>query len=94
MAEMRSNFAPEPEDLPIPASYTRLRDGDKLDIGKYTWEVVTGKGHRSKDGVGKIRQATEQWIQQRGKRSIESYAPAPRAQGGSGAFVLILRGDS
>ncbi len=61
--------------------------------GKRRVLVVTGKGHRSKDGIGKIRKATEQWIQQRGKRAVESYAPAPRAQGGSGAFVLILRRD-
>lgn len=45
MAEMRSNFAPEPEDLPIPGSYIRLRDGDELDLGGSHWRVVTGKGH-------------------------------------------------
>ncbi len=45
MAEMRSNFTPEPEDLPIPNSYIRLSDRDELQIGHHTWEVITGNGH-------------------------------------------------
>lgn len=45
MVEMRSNFTPEPEDLPLPASYVRLRDGDELEIGNSTWQVIVGNGH-------------------------------------------------
>ncbi|MDA0978206.1 MAG: MBL fold metallo-hydrolase [Proteobacteria bacterium] len=45
MAETRSNFAPEPEDIPLPASYIRLRDGEELTIGGRSWIVITGSGH-------------------------------------------------
>jgi glyoxylase-like metal-dependent hydrolase (beta-lactamase superfamily II) len=45
MAEMRSNFTPEPEDKPIPNSYIRLRDGDQIAIGNNTWDILVGSGH-------------------------------------------------
>ena len=45
MSEMRSQFAPEPEDHPIPSSYERLRDGQQLTIGEHDWEVIIGSGH-------------------------------------------------
>ncbi len=45
MAEMRSSFMPEPEDLPMPASYIRLSDGGQIRIGDHTWRIVTGNGH-------------------------------------------------
>ena len=45
MRDMRSQFAPEPEDLPIPGSYIRLNDGDQLEIGDNTWEIIVGTGH-------------------------------------------------
>ena len=45
MSEMRSQFAPEPEDHPIPSSYERLRDGQRLTIGEHDWEVIIGSGH-------------------------------------------------
>ena len=45
MREMRSQFTPEPEDLPLPGSYIRLSDGDEVQIGGNTWEVVVGNGH-------------------------------------------------
>ncbi len=45
MAEMRSNFAPEPEDLPLPPSYIRLSDGDSVQIGGNAWQVIVGNGH-------------------------------------------------
>lgn len=45
MAEMRSDFAPEPEDLPIPSSYIRLSDGEDILIGGNTWKVIVGNGH-------------------------------------------------
>ncbi|HWD34415.1 MAG TPA: MBL fold metallo-hydrolase [Pseudomonas sp.] len=30
---------------PLPESYRRIRDGERLDIGGYAWEVVVGAGH-------------------------------------------------
>ncbi len=45
LADMRSNFTPEPEDLPIPNAYIRLSDGDEVLIGGHTWQVITGNGH-------------------------------------------------
>ena len=45
MSEARSQFAPEADDLPMPKSYQRLRDGDQLRIGATTWEVIVGSGH-------------------------------------------------
>ena len=45
MAEMRSSFTPEPEDLPIPNSYIRLSDGEHVQIGGNSWDVVVGNGH-------------------------------------------------
>ena len=30
---------------PLPASYRRLEDGDRLRLGAYQWEVVVGNGH-------------------------------------------------
>ena len=29
----------------LPESYTRLRDGDHIEIGKRQWEVIVGRGH-------------------------------------------------
>lgn len=45
MAEMRSSFTPEPEDLPIPNAYVRLSDGEQIQIGGVSWDVITGNGH-------------------------------------------------
>ncbi len=45
MRDMRSQFTPEPEDLPIPGSYIRLSDGEQIEIGGNTWEVIVGTGH-------------------------------------------------
>lgn len=45
MREMRSQFSPEPEDLPLPGSYTRLQDGEQIQIGGNTWDIITGNGH-------------------------------------------------
>ena len=58
---------------------------------KRTLLVITGKGHQSEGGVGKLRKAVEQWILRHGKRWVKTYSEAPRAQGGRGAFVLTLR---
>jgi len=45
MREARSNFTPEPEDHPLPASYIRLAEGDELHIGDNRWQIITGTGH-------------------------------------------------
>lgn len=55
--------------------------------------VITGKGKHSADGVGVLKREVEKWILQKGKRFIHSYAEAPRAHGGKGAFILYLRRD-
>ena len=44
MSEARSQFAPEADDLPMPKSYQRLRDGDQLRIGAITWDILVGSG--------------------------------------------------
>jgi len=58
---------------------------------KATVVVITGKGKHSKSGVSVIKPAVENWILRHGKRFIRSYAEAPRAYGGKGAFLLYLR---
>jgi len=30
---------------PLPESYRRLQDGDRIELGEETWEVVVGRGH-------------------------------------------------
>ena len=45
MSQARSQFAPEPEDTPLPSSYERLREGQVLSIGDIEWEVIVGSGH-------------------------------------------------
>ncbi len=29
----------------LPESYRRVRDGDRITIGKYEWQIIVGKGH-------------------------------------------------
>jgi len=53
--------------------------------------VVTGKGKHSQGGVAVLKPLVENWIVQKGKRYIASYAEAPRAYGGRGAFLIYLR---
>lgn len=45
MRDSRSSFSPEPGDTPLPTSFTRLSDGDTIQIGKHQWLVITGNGH-------------------------------------------------
>ncbi|HIG40603.1 MAG: MBL fold metallo-hydrolase [bacterium] len=45
LRDMRSSFAPDAEDLPLPSSFIRLSDGDTLTLGKHDWHIVTGTGH-------------------------------------------------
>ena len=30
---------------PLPESYRRLKDGDRIDVGDHRWEIVVGRGH-------------------------------------------------
>lgn len=53
--------------------------------------VITGKGHHSPGGRGVLRERVEEWIRGPGGSFVTEYAEAPRARGGSGAFVLDLR---
>ncbi len=39
------NFTPDLDDRPLPTSYIRISDGEKLQIGDYEWLVITGTGH-------------------------------------------------
>jgi glyoxylase-like metal-dependent hydrolase (beta-lactamase superfamily II) len=45
LSNIRSSFAPEPEDLPLPGSFIRLSEGDLLTLGKNEWQIVVGTGH-------------------------------------------------
>lgn len=45
MHKMRSVFASKPNDYPLPNSFSRLSDGDTLQLGKNEWQVITGNGH-------------------------------------------------
>ena len=53
--------------------------------------IVTGRGLHSKDGIGVLRGLVETWIRSEGERFIAQYGEAPRAQGGEGAVVVVLR---
>jgi len=53
--------------------------------------IVVGKGRNSPDGVGVLGPAVERWILMAGGRYVQSYADAPRHQGGRGTLILYLR---
>ncbi len=45
MRDSHSTFTPEPGDHPLPGSFIRLTDGEKLKFGNHEWQVITGTGH-------------------------------------------------
>ncbi|MBQ5949480.1 MBL fold metallo-hydrolase [Massilia sp. ST3] len=46
LEQMRSRRNYYPSLVPaVPASYTRLQDGDEVKIGRHGWRVITGFGH-------------------------------------------------
>lgn len=45
LRDMRSNFAPQPEDFPLPVSFIRLEDEETITLGDSDWTIVTGTGH-------------------------------------------------
>ncbi|MDD2850275.1 MAG: Smr/MutS family protein [Desulfuromonadaceae bacterium] len=52
--------------------------------------VITGKGnHSAEEPV--LHQAVMSWLREAGRAIVLEFAPAPRAMGGSGAFVVFLR---
>lgn len=53
--------------------------------------VITGKGNNS-PAEPVLQQAVAGWLRDAGKSMVVEYAPAPREMGGSGAFVVFLRG--
>jgi len=53
--------------------------------------VITGKGLNS-PGEPVLLQAVSSWLRDAGKAYVLEFAPAPREMGGSGAFVVFLRG--
>lgn len=53
--------------------------------------VITGKGINS-PGEPVLHQAVAGWLRDAGKKLVVEFAPAPREMGGSGAFVVFLRG--
>ncbi|MBT1072227.1 Smr/MutS family protein [Pelotalea chapellei] len=53
--------------------------------------IITGKGNNS-PAEPVLQQAVAGWLRDAGRKLIVEYAPAPRDMGGSGAFVVFLRG--
>jgi len=53
--------------------------------------IITGKGNNSIAGPV-LQQTVAGWLRDAGKKFVAEFAPAPREMGGSGAFVVFLRG--
>jgi DNA-nicking Smr family endonuclease len=53
--------------------------------------VITGKGNNS-PGEPVLISAVADWLREKGKGMVAEFAPAPRRMGGSGAFVVFLKG--
>ncbi len=52
--------------------------------------VITGKGINSPEGPV-LQGAVAGWLRGKGKGMVSEFSPAPRDQGGSGAFVVFLK---
>ncbi len=52
--------------------------------------VITGKGINSPGGPV-LQGAVAEWLGKKGKAFVAEFSPAPRAMGGSGAFVVFLK---
>ncbi|PJB83946.1 MAG: hypothetical protein CO090_00405 [Acidobacteria bacterium CG_4_9_14_3_um_filter_49_7] len=61
-----------------------------VEVGDRTALVITGKGHHS-DKKGVLREYVRQWLKGDGREWILWFAEAPRALGGSGAWLLRLK---
>ena len=53
--------------------------------------VITGKGINSAYGPV-LQGAVAEWLRGKGRGMVAEFAPAPRNMGGSGAFVVFLKG--
>ncbi len=60
------------------------RVGDRLVL------LITGKGHHS-EKKGVLREFVRQWLKNEGKKWILWFAEAPKALGGSGAWLVRLK---
>lgn len=45
MSKGRSSFMPDKNDIPLPSCFTRLVDGQVLNIGNRDWQMIVGNGH-------------------------------------------------
>lgn len=52
--------------------------------------VITGKGINSPEGPV-LQGAVAEWLRKKGREFVVEFSPAPRALGGSGAFVVFLK---
>lgn len=52
--------------------------------------IITGKGNHSPEEPV-LHQAVASWLRDAGRGIVLEFAPAPRAMGGSGAYVVFLR---
>jgi DNA-nicking Smr family endonuclease len=60
--------------------------------GRRSLLVITGRGQRAADGVGRIREALPRWLNEPETRPlVVAYAPARPRHGGHGAFYVLLR---
>jgi DNA-nicking Smr family endonuclease len=53
--------------------------------------VITGKGNNS-PAEPVLQGAVASWLREKGKAMVAEFAPAPGRMGGSGAFVIFLKG--
>lgn len=58
--------------------------------GRQAVLVITGKGINSPEGPI-LQGAVAEWLRIKGKGRVAEFSPAPRALGGSGAFVVFLK---
>ena len=53
--------------------------------------VITGRGNRSEDGVGVLREAVARFLETSGSRYIREYGGAAPEFGGDGAFDIVTK---
>lgn len=61
------------------------------DHGEKAVLVITGKGNNS-PAEPVLQQAVSAWLRETGKGLVAEFASAPREMGGSGAYVVFLKG--
>jgi DNA-nicking Smr family endonuclease len=60
------------------------------DGGQQAVLVITGKGINSPEGPV-LKGVVAEWLRNKGRALVAEFSPAPRALGGSGAFVVFLK---